>query len=190
LAVSPILEGLRAATAAAHARLEAGLDLLGEPLSRDRFVAVLSRFLGFHRAWEPAVARALGPEALAERGRTALIEADLERLGMAPTAIAALPVCAAAAAVGGPAGALGSLYVVEGSTLGGQVIARALKDAPWLPPGGLSYFDPYGARTGAMWRAFRSFLDDHAAAHDRDALYSGARDTFALLQDWLTAAPG
>jgi hypothetical protein len=49
---------LRAATAGAHRRLETRLALIDPLAPQAHFVAVLKGFLGFHRAWERAVAQA------------------------------------------------------------------------------------------------------------------------------------
>ena len=187
----PILERLKRETRAAHERLESGLDILRAPLDRDRFLRLLERFWGFHAVWEPAVGRALGDDAfLAPRLKLHKLEADLLSLGRTPEQIVRLPRCFEAALLAPlprrPAAALGTLYVLEGSTLGGQVISRALKTASWLPQSGLTYFDPYGPRTGAMWRDFR----DYAAARSTPAadaeMLATAQGTFERLRRWLT----
>lgn len=172
---------LRSETGEAHRRLEARLDLLRPPLERDRFVRVIGRLLGFHEVWEPAAG--VG----AERSRLPHLRRDLRALGLDEGAIAALPRCAAAAALAGTEEAVvGSSYVVEGSSLGGQVIARALAEVPWLPPGGLAAFDPYGARTGAMWRAFGAWCEARGESLERGAVAAAACATFAMLEDWLS----
>jgi len=52
----------------------------------------------------------------------------------------------------------GTLYVVEGSTLGGQIISRLLNTHMGLTQDtGAAFFHGYGARTSAMWQ---SFLDE------------------------------
>ena len=180
---------LRAATATAHTRLETTLALLDPPLERRRFLAVLQGFWGFHRVWDELLAQ---QEALAGllagRGKRAVIEHDLQALGMTRDEIQDLPLCLEAERLGGsPERLLGSLYVLEGSTLGGQVIGKALSSEAWLPPGGLQYFNPYGARTGAMWRDLRVALDACASPAAEAEIIVGAQDTFALLDDWLRA---
>ena len=187
-----IFAHLRDATGEAHARLEAGLDLLRPPLERARFVRVLARFHGVHAAWEPALARR--PEfgaLMAERSRLPRLAHDLGRLGLSPGEIAALPVCTAAASLTQSfEGAWGSLYVMEGSTLGGRVIARALADAEWLPEGGLSYFDAHGAETGRRWRDLAAMMEESVAPDAWPAVAAGAARTFALLEAWMAEAPG
>jgi heme oxygenase (biliverdin-IX-beta and delta-forming) len=174
-----MMERLRTRTRQAHERLETALALLDPPLSRTRFIRTLEGFRAFHAAWEPRVEALIGdPGLTGPRRRLALLDADLRALG--------------ASAGGGPdfdlgfldgrAAAWGSLYVMEGSTLGGQVISRALQDARWRPAGGLAYFDPYGRRVGAMWKTFRTALEDAAASLDPEAVVQGAIATFATLE--------
>lgn len=178
---------LRRATAGAHQRLEASLDLLAHLSDAAATRRLLGRFLGFHRVWEPALARRPAVATFHEhRRRLPQLEADLKALGCSQAMLAALPLCDAAGELTATdARALGSLYVMEGSTLGGQVINRALKDAPWRPAQGLTYFDPYGVSTGAMWRGFKAWSGAHPAAADREGVTEGALKTFDLLQTWL-----
>lgn len=155
------------------------MALLDPPLQRERFVRVLSGFHAFHRAWEPLVERLAGEEDafLAPRRRLALLEADLAALG-------ASPVCSAEPMdfLTSRGQAWGSLYVMEGSALGGLVISKALRSADWLPEAGLTYFNPYGRRTMAQWQAFLSRLDAVAAEEPAEEIVEGALATFAHLQ--------
>ena len=66
--------------------------------------------------------------------------------------------------------------------LGGQVIAKALCGASWAPEGGLSYFNPYGRRTAAVWAEFCAALEAAAPTLDEDAAVQGARATFEALR--------
>ena len=187
----PILDRLKQETREAHDRLETGLRLLDQPLSQERFIRVLERFWGFHCVWEPAVARALNDDAiLAPRLKLRALEADLASLGRLPEDIARLPRCFEAALLAPlprrPAAALGSLYVLEGSTLGGKIISRALKGAPWLPEGGLVYFDPYGSKTGQMWQDFWDYIAGHSTPAADAEMLAAARATFEGLHRWLT----
>ncbi len=54
--------------------------------------------------------------------------------------------------------ALGLLYVLEGSTLGATVIRRQAA-AEGVDITDMSFLDPYGALTGAYWRAFLAVLE-------------------------------
>jgi heme oxygenase (biliverdin-IX-beta and delta-forming) len=179
---------LRACTEAAHRSLETTLDLTAAP-SHTRFAAMLKRFHGFHSAWEPALS--LWPKVSAfmvSRGRLAQLHADLTWFGCEELEIAAIPPCSQAIELlTSQAAAVGSAYVLEGATLGGQVITRALGGIPWAPEHGFAYFNPYGAATGPMWRAFKAWADDLLTPDEHDAAAEGAERTFALLEQWLSS---
>jgi len=175
------------ATLEAHEDLERALGLLGQVSDRHRFLTVLDRFYGFHAVWELAIRRHCDLARVhAPRGRLPHLRRDLAALGRTSAEIGALPLCLAAHHLADdPDEAVGSLYVMEGSTLGGQLIARELAGAAWLPAGGVTYFHPYGPRTGGMWRSFPARADERRP--DRETAARGARRTFALLQDWVAA---
>lgn len=119
------------------------------------YARVLQVFDSFLAAWEPAVASAL-PAAwhawLRARSRRPFLQQDLA-LDIAPVRPAAAP------ELHGPAAAWGSLYVLEGSALGGQVITRSLAHAGLHPHRGAAYFHGWGAATEPMWRDFRAVLE-------------------------------
>lgn len=185
--VAELLPRLRAETADAHARLEGLLNLQERGADQLWFTRLLERFHGFHSVWEPLAAARL-PQGLrfSERRRLTVLETDLQRLGRSRSEIARLPKCLAAARLAETAeAALGSLYVMEGSTLGGQVIAKLLAGLTWPPTGGLGYFQPYAARTGLMWRDLRAGLEQEALGLSHHAIVAGAQSAFAVLHDWL-----
>lgn len=154
------LPALRAATHARHARIDALMDLprLGAPERYPRVLQVFDAFLG---PWEDAVAAAL-PAArrpwLRQRSRRAFLRQDLRFLRLPPLAgdLPGLPLQT-------PAAAWGSLYVIEGSALGGQAIARSLARGGLGPETGAAYFHGWGAATGRMWREFLFLLDAELA---------------------------
>ncbi len=188
-----VLRELRTATAAEHDRVETSLALMDPHLDRDRLVAVLGRLHAFWRAadagldaWaarHPADAAALRWD---RRRRAGLYAADLAALGASP----ALGDRPALPDVAGTDEALGRLYVMEGSTLGGTLIDRHLATLPGLAGGPrLRSFSPYGEDTGAMWAAFRRVTRRHVAGGgDAGRVVGAARGTFAVLADWCTPA--
>lgn len=76
---------------------------------------------------------------------------------------------------------LGALYVAEGSTLGGRVIAGALRRTPGL--GGLTsrFFGGYGEQTGPLWKLFGAWLIQRADNHDEE-IVEAANRTFGHFQ--------
>ncbi len=187
-----VLRMLRSGTAAEHADLERSLDLLDPALDRTRLTDVLARMHGFWQAaetgldaWAARHPQDAGQVSWERRRRAGLFAADLATLGARGAADAPeLP---------SPAGtdeAMGRLYVLEGSTLGGVFIDRHLATVPALSGLRLRAFSPYGPETGAMWRDFRRAARDRVAAGgDAGAMVAAARQTFGALAAWCRPAP-
>ena len=80
--------------------------------------------------------------------------------------------------------ALGALYVMEGSTLGGRIIAeilaRQLGSAKCL-----SYFSSYGNETAGMWQSFKDLLDGPATLAFKEDILSSAVSTFLTFKTWI-----
>lgn len=180
---------LRDATAAAHAAVEHGFDWRARMADRDGYRQVLASLHGFHAAWEPRAAAALADPAFFDpRRRLHLLSDDLRRLGMTEPVLARRP-ATPVPPMPDRAAALGSLYVVEGSTLGGRAIARHVAASLGLGPGdGLDYHLGHGTLSGPLWRALRQRLD-HAlrTPAELDAAVAAALATFACLGRCLTA---
>jgi heme oxygenase len=181
-----MLAHLRSVTRPAHDALEGALGLLDERLDLGAYRSILQRFHGFWRLWEPHVAALLQDEAMvAPRRRLHLLDADLAVLGLSSEGRAALPPCPLPE-LHDAAAALGSLYVMEGSTLGGRVIQRNVGRRLGLDgASGCSYFSGYGERTGMMWRSFLARLDREPMSQ-AGRIGVGATATFERLAWWLT----
>jgi heme oxygenase (biliverdin-IX-beta and delta-forming) len=186
-----VLRRLRAGTAEDHEDVERTLDLLDPHLDRERLADVLDRMHGFWLAAEAGLDRwAAGHPGDAaavdwpRRRRADLFAADLGALGGTPGNLRPrLP------DPGGTDAALGRLYVLEGSTLGGAFIDRHLASLPQFAGLRLRAFSPYGADTGAMWAAFRRVVRRRVdSGGDADVMVDSARGTFRQLAGWCRAA--
>ena len=183
-------ERLRHGTRHDHARMERRLDILNRLSDPQLRRAVMTRFWLLHCDVEPILAGLLDDmEGLDYQGRrkSPLLAADIEALG-GPLLDGAPPVQPLQTTSSGEA--LGLLYVLEGSTLGGRIIRRemAARGATMV---GLGYFDAYGAQTGQRWRDFTAVLDREAARGDegtRDAIARGAGLGFRHVEAWLCGA--
>lgn len=86
--------------------------------------------------------------------------------------------------------ALGALYVLEGATLGGQVIVRSLRRSLGITPeSGGAYFHAYGPETGRMWQSFGDAMRREVAPEDEERVIAGARDTFLAFANALRSVP-
>ncbi len=176
-----LIDQLRRATAARHAEVEAVLGL-DAPIDLATYARMLGAFDAFLSWWEPNLQQAL-PEPMrpwfARRCRGAMLRRDLCALSQArmPSRVSD------GFALRDFSAALGSLYVLEGSALGGQVIAREMYRQHGLDCGnGAAYFNGWGARTGPMWTEFKAILEHHdAQGVDRQAACDGAIGTFDAL---------
>ena len=167
------LDYLRTATRPEHEGTEATVPLMDPALTRAQYAATLTCMYRAVRGWDDWSLRH-APERLkpllAGRQRSALIEADLRALHAAPpvppVAPQLVPWMPDQTSGGQPVDAaefearfLGAMYVIEGSTLGGQYIARHAEEMLKLAPGeGNAYFRGYGEQTGSMWRSFKAVL--------------------------------
>lgn len=177
---------LREATAAAHAGLERDLDWEARVATLAGYRALLSRLRGFHAAYEPAIAAALADAAFFDpRRRLAALDADLHALSGEVPGPRPEP---AAPHLDSPGAALGALYVLEGSTLGGAVIGRhvARLHGESVP---LAYYAGRGRATGPLWRSFRERLDSLPETESAAAFAAGIA-TFEAMRGWLVSGQG
>ncbi len=182
-----LLTRLRQETAPQHGALEA---MLRPPESADAYRKRLRLFYGYISPWEPRVFDALRDHpALVEGGSKARwLEEDLRALGASADDLAGLPRCEELPGLAEPWAAMGSLYVWEGATLGGQIASRDARERFGIEAhsGGRFYFG-YGADTGRHWRRFCDVLTAAVPPEHADETVAAARKTFSSLHRWVEA---
>jgi heme oxygenase len=156
------------------------------------YLHLLGKFHGFYQPLEPILAgfshwSALGLN-LAQRRKTPWLLRDLSCLA---STTADLPACPAVDWIHDAAAAMGTFYVLEGSTLGGQVIARHVATHLGLTPDhGLAFFSSYGESVGPRWKETREALLRFAEqSGEEDAMVDAAKKTFMALAAWLDIGP-
>ncbi len=150
---------------------------------------LLARLWGLYEPLEAALARIDWQGAaidFRERAKLGWLEADLMVLGMNAGTIAGLPRAAALPRVTDRLDAMGMLYVMEGASLGGQIISRRLTaDLGVTADQGGRFFSSYGRQVGPRWRdyllALERFADDQAASARIEAC---ALATFESFLSW------
>ncbi len=175
---------LKRETLAEHERVERSMPVMGDGLELATYIATLQRLYGFVLGWEQWAAQstcAAVQTLLAGRRRSDQLRADLHHFGAElPPDVYPGPALSAAS----QAQVLGCLYVMEGSTLGGQFIARHVEAVLALAPGvGDAFFRGYGEATGAMWRQVKDALESlpEAAA---DEVIDAAKILFHDFARW------
>lgn len=79
--------------------------------------------------------------------------------------------------------ALGMLYVLEGSTLGGRFILKNIQENLGLnEEKGVSYFSGYGNKTGSYWKNFLAFFTAYEAQNNaEEEIIAGADFAFTII---------
>jgi heme oxygenase (biliverdin-IX-beta and delta-forming) len=185
-----LLERLKRETQTSHGEVERRVDVLSRVQTAQRYRMLLEQFYGVYCPLESEIAHSMLEIArwlpdIQDRMRTTLLRLDLRSLGnLCPEGLPLAPIP--------PLDSLpqrfGCLYVLEGSTLGGQIIAREVSSRlPFTSENGCSFFASHGAEIGAMWRSFCHALEAYAVANSEshDSIIQSAAATFGVFGDWL-----
>lgn len=180
------MQQLRAETAGHHARAEEAMPSIAELATSEGYAEAIRLMHGFHALWEPAIWSAPGVAHLGLdphlRRKLPLLERDLNALRLQP-----LEVDPAAAPRLDLETSIGSLYVLEGATLGGRVILKQLRKHRSLDASnGAAYYTGYAERTGEHWQDFGGIVDRHTrSAVARSRVVEGARKCFSAFHAWI-----
>lgn len=150
-----MIEDLRAATRPLHERLEERFDAIRLLSDDSRRSETIRRYASFHLPADAVLGRALRHIPALDMGRRArggLLSNHADGwkwIDFPPPA--------------GVADALGMLYVVEGATLGGNIILKRLRDNGANRPE-FAFLHPYGSQSGLMWKRFLSAAEAEIGA--------------------------
>lgn len=187
-----MLQALRQATAEKHHQMEKALAVLERDWTVESYAQLLGRWLLFLEPLEACLAAR--PEwndlhyDFESRRKVPLLRQDLRALGVNPAH--GHPEIPSVQTLGR---ALGCLYVMEGSTLGGQLLSRFFGEKLGLSPDtGLAYFSGYGALTGIRWKETVALLESALPSVADPQTFTaeavgGACDIFDSLRAWLPA---
>ena len=187
---SKLLDALRSETSQLHRQLEQRMPFFSSTLDAALYLRLLQAYYGFYSPLESALrTSALVPSELVphERVKTPVLVEDLRALGMTDQNIERLALCSRLPAINSAAACLGVLYVLEGATLGGQVLRREVYKRLGLnEQNGAAFLNVYGADTGPRWKVFLDYLDN--VPNDivfNAAAAQAAHSTFACFEHWL-----
>jgi heme oxygenase (biliverdin-IX-beta and delta-forming) len=179
---------LKRETQPSHVELERRLDILNRLRTPSDYRKLLEAFYGLYQPLELKIAGSLHQIApwlpdIGSRLRATSLRIDLRVLGnLCPEdlPIAYFPPL-------GLSEIFGVLYVLEGSTLGGQIISRQIAShLDFTPENGCSFFACHGAETREMWKIFSEAIETYAGSHpeDRLTMIRSAMATFGTFADW------
>jgi heme oxygenase (biliverdin-IX-beta and delta-forming) len=149
----------------------------------DQYAALLSLMYGYYAALENRLDsfRHAIPDYDRRRKSHALVD-DLSKLGRTEDS---LSLCTDIPEINTIPQALGSMYVLEGSTLGGKVISKMLlKQLPSLEQS-LSFFQGYRDDTMDMWQKFKHYLHQIIEDVHHEEAQLAAKETFVKFKNWI-----
>jgi heme oxygenase len=205
--LAPVLARLRAETRAQHEHLERVMPSLRVATAAG-YLALLRRQHGFYAPLEARLlVHATDPRAraleLPSRRKAPLLARDIAAVAATlgeDGDTASLPCCTALPDVATLPAALGACYVLEGATLGGQLMLRHVGESLALDAtNGAAFYASYGDRIGPMWRGFGravTALVDEADGRDdgtgpcADRVVAAACETFDAFARWCEAGGG
>jgi len=179
-------EYLKGYTKREHAQLEKKLiGMIRRIHTLQQYCHLLEMFYGFYHTLEFKMEQYLTKEQIpdiAERRKSAAILQDIRVMGgMPPVPLPAAPV----PAIHSFSQALGAAYVLEGSTLGGVIIAGMIRSQLQLPaPEGFTFFNGYGQAVQQMWKRFHTYLEALTDEAAQKAAADAAKETFLKFNDW------
>jgi len=178
-AASGLMLRLRESTAAQHRELEAWVEPARRFASRESYAAYLREihvlFVKFETALAALPWATIGFD-FESRRKAPMIARDLEFFGQAVPEISGERVTFDSLASG-----FGCMYVLEGSTLGGQMILAQLEKRGITAETGGAFFACYRERTQPMWKAFKEAATAYCTNESRQAeAETAARETFAI----------
>jgi heme oxygenase (biliverdin-IX-beta and delta-forming) len=190
-AAPDIMAKLKSHTVHRHDRVEALMPFFKSTFSLEEYACTLGMFLGFFEPleqWLAAITRWQSVDVdLASRCRTYRLRIDLRALGFFDDDIGRIPRAKSLPTLPNVYHGLGCLYVLEGSTLGGQVIERELTRRFGIDATcGTSFFHSYAVDVGKTWEEFCTSVSTHVndPMKAKAALIS-AEETFTSLESWI-----
>ncbi len=170
--------------------------LMSDTLTRAEYTRLLMLLYGFYAPLEARLATFDAQWAVCgidfeRRRKIPMLERDLLALGIAASEIAALPRCTHLPQIQSFPQAIGVIYVMEGSTLGGRMISHHLMSHLGIKPEqGAAFFTSYANEIGVMWKELGTRINTYAEQQlqpdDRAAMILSAQAVFQTLDDWLS----
>jgi heme oxygenase len=181
-----ITERLKSETAEHHKATEAvsyGQSIMSGTLTLEQYATLIEKNYLIHAIVEKAMADCGFIPAefeLTQRNKTQSLLNDLTLLNKTVPALPSFNI-----QYTNMAEALGAMYVLEGATLGGAYIFKALQRNPVVAPlGKFNYYSVCGEKIGPNWKAFQEGLIANINTTElEDKAIESAKKTFDLFKD-------
>ena len=181
-----VTEILKLSCKKAHIKTEKTLvEKLKSINNLDDYTNILTTFYGYFSPVECEIEKHITNTILPDiklRKRSSFIISDLHNLNYTmPLAVAGeIPL------INSYLKAAGAMYVLEGSTMGGQHIVQMLTQKAALQErkDAMSFFKGYEEQNMLMWQIFKDHLDTNIREKDVEEVVESAIETFVLLDKW------
>lgn len=178
-------ESLKARTREEHAALEKTfLQIIRGINSKVDYAELLLKLYGYYHALEKSMHPYLVESEVVDynsRRKSGQLMNDLDQLMSYRNDV---HLCTELPGVNSYCSALGAMYVLEGSTLGGKIIAGMLS-ARLNSNSGFGFFQSYGDATGEMWSRFKAYLKRPFDPEQQEQVITSALLTFITFKNWL-----
>ena len=175
-------EKIRESTKSAHLNLEKlVVQQLKSIKNEEDYAAFLNKFYAYFSQVERSIAPFINDNILpdhSDRRNSSYLKDDIESLG----SILDSKPNVAVPKINTTVAAIGALYVMEGSIMGGRIIVQMLQKLGITK--GLSFFSGYGSETGERWEVFTKVMNDTAKTEEQeDEAVETANETFKLFEN-------
>ncbi len=184
-----LFEKLKAETKTEHDELEKALDLLSPDFSMEDYRELLKKFYGIYFVIEDCLKKSQVAEHYQDRFKTQLLRQDLLNLGLTETELKIIPISGITIPLENLNFFMGTLYVLEGSSLGALILTKHFHSKFGLNNlNGLLFFSGYGDQTLVKWKEWREFSEKFSSEHNlsHSEIVNHARNTFTFLRSWLS----
>jgi heme oxygenase len=189
------LQNLRSETALSHSTLEQNpysVALMSPTVTLKDYSNYLQKLYGFVLGFETNVYPLLKniDSEIELRRKSKLMQSDLEQLQIDSLNIPIVPEAYFKINYPDITSALGGLYVLEGSMLGGVMIKKHLMEKLRNETvDNTKYLTGYGSETGKIWKNFLNILSDNTQdIKTQNAVINSAKNTFDLLNQWIATS--
>ncbi|MBC7457788.1 MAG: biliverdin-producing heme oxygenase [Bdellovibrionaceae bacterium] len=180
---------LKEATHDVHKEIELCIPVLRPDLQIDELRSHLRRVFGFYQPLENKISIFIDQHGdefeMKRRYKSSLLVNDLIGWGDSRESIHSIHTHSELNDISSLTDLVATLYVLEGSTLGNQIICRALSKNLNVSAFQMSFYEGYGADTYSRWRSFKAQAETHTESLDIDLAIKKSREIFQQFTIWL-----
>lgn len=160
--------------------------IINKTITLIEYQLLIKKLYGFIAPCENIIHQLPHRYLLTGREKTTILKNDLLALGIEKPLVDQIQKSTSLPTLTNHYQVLGYMYVMEGSTLGGQVITEFIRDTLKLTiETGISYFNGYGKNTKIKWAEFCQILDSKNETNEVSEIILAANETYSTLHDWI-----